>query len=68
MKLSLSTKVSEEASSLLSVEIINNFISLSISNEDCVSKEYINSIIHLDKKQLSDLIGGLLHLQSKLRR
>ena len=53
----------------LSIEQIDKEVTISIDYETMIlNKDDIHLDINLDKKQLSDFIGSLLHIQAKMRR
>ena len=66
MEVKFENKISEDLSTELSISKIQGgvFISISTKEVDC---EPIENTHFLSKKELSDYIGILLHIQSKLR-
>ena len=63
-------QLTEHSKTILSVEqIIKESVTVSIDYTKLFDEENRKTTgIILDKKQLSDFIGALLHIQSKIRR
>lgn len=67
MKLLLESKLGDDICSEITAERIQSFVVVSIK-EKKLYKDLNNACYKMTKEQLSDFIGGLLHLQSKLRK
>ena len=52
----------------LSVEKLHETVELEITTKNNEALSVSHDIINLDKRELSEFIGGLLHLQSKFRK
>lgn len=69
MKLILEKPFTADISSDIEIEKINdNIIQIKIVNYDFLNKKESYGIAHISKEDLSELIGGLLHVQSKFRK
>ena len=69
MKIVFENAITENISCKLTAEIItNNLLSITIGNYDCRQHNIKEASHYLTQKDLSKLIGSLLHLQSSLKR
>ncbi len=68
MKLVQENSLNQDTSSVLSIEKIDEKVIIIIENNDFVIDKENKGIQILSKSELSNLIGGLLHIQSKFRK
>ena len=70
MKVVFENQLTEETRTDLSVEqFTDQSVNISIDYLDLFNAKKRNNLgVTLDKKQLSNFIGALLHIQSKMRR
>lgn len=67
MKILFTKTITANEENIISLEQVERDVLIKISFEDFFNKEYGEQCFLMNKKQLHDFIGALLHVQQKMK-